>query len=120
MMSLIMAILVIGIPLTVYVVCTAKRPEVFPEEYAQEFVGSDSGEDFIEDEIPQISLDTTMGRIITMEKDMGDFLLKNGLHCVSCSASKNETLAMACSVHGLNAETMKEKIQNYLNENYEV
>lgn len=120
MMSLIMAILVIGIPLTVYVVCTAKRPEVFPEEYAQEFVGSDSGEDFIEDEIPQISLDTTMGRILKMETGIGDFLLNNGLHCVSCSSAKNETLSMACAVHGLDAEAMKEKIQSYLNENYEV
>lgn len=115
-----MAILVIGIPLTVYVVCTAKRPEVFPEEYAQEFVGSDSGEDFIEDEIPQISLDTTMGRILKMETGIGDFLLNNGLHCVSCSSAKNETLSMACAVHGLDAEAMKEKIQSYLNENYEV
>ena len=38
MTSLILAILVIGIPLVIYVVCTAKRPEVFPEEY----VGSET------------------------------------------------------------------------------
>ena len=114
MMSLIAAILVIGIPLAVYVVSTAKRPEYFPEEYA----GSDSGEDFIEDEIPQITMETTMGRILKLDDGMGDFLLQNGLHCVSCSASKNEPLQMACSVHGLDAEVMREKIQNYLNEVY--
>lgn len=116
MQSLIAAIFVIGIPLAVYIICTAKRPEVFPEEY----VGSDSGEDFIEDQIPQITKETNMGRILNMEKGMGDFLLKNGLHCVSCSASKNETLSMACSVHGLDVDMMLEKIQKYLNENYEV
>ena len=115
MTSLIAAILVIGIPLAVYVVSTAKRPEYFPEEYA----GSDSGEDFIEDEIPQITMETTMGRILKMDDGMGDFLLNNGLHCVSCSASKNEPLQMACSVHGLDAEVMKEKIQSYLNEHYD-
>lgn len=115
MTSLILAILVIGIPLVIYVVCTAKRPEVFPEEY----VGSDYGEDTLEDEVPQIRLDTTMGRILKMEDGMGDFLLQNGLHCVSCSASKNEPLEMACAVHGLNAEEMMHKIQNYLNERYE-
>ena len=117
MTSLIAAILVIGIPLAVYVVSTAKRPEYFPEEYG--YVGSESGEDTLGDEIPQITMDTTMGRILKMEDGMGDFLLKNGLHCVSCSASKNEPLQMACSVHGLDAEVMREKIQNYLNENYE-
>lgn len=116
MTSLIMAILVIGIPLTIYVVCTAKRPEVFPEEY----VGSDSGEDTLGDEIPTVTPDTTMGQILRMEKGMGDFLLQNGMHCVSCSASKNEPLSMACAVHGLNADDMQVKIQNYLNENYEV
>ena len=115
MMSLIAAVLVIGIPLIIYVAATAKRPEYFPEEY----VGSDSGEDFIDDEIPQITLETTMGRILKMDDGMGDFLLKNGLHCVSCSASKNEPLQMACSVHGLDAEVMREKIQNYLNEHYD-
>ena len=115
MTSLIIGILVIGIPLAIYVVCTAKRPEVFPVEYA----GSDAGEDFIEDEIPQITKDTTMGRILNLEKGIGDFLLQNGLHCVSCSASKNETLSMACAVHGLDADLMLDKIQNYLNENYE-
>ena len=115
--SLIAAIFVIGIPLVIYVVSTAKRPEYFPEEYG--YAGSDSGEDFIEDEIPEITMDTTMGRILKMDDGMGDFLLQNGLHCVSCSASKNEPLQMACSVHGLDAEVMIEKIQNYLNENYE-
>jgi hybrid cluster-associated redox disulfide protein len=54
-----------------------------------------------------------------MDESMGDFLLKNGLHCVSCSASKNEPLSMACAVHGLDAEDMKEKIQKYVNEVYE-
>lgn len=116
MTSLFAAILVIGIPLAVYVICTAKRPEVFPEEY----VGSDYGEDFIDDEIPQITKDTNMGRLLNLEKGMGDFLLKNGLHCVSCSSAKNETIEIACTVHGLNVDQMLEKIQNYLNENYEV
>lgn len=116
MTSFIIAIFVIGIPLAIYVVCTAKRPEVFPEEYA----GSDSGEDFIEDEVPQITKETTMGRILKLEKGMGDFLMQNGLHCVSCSASKNETLLMACTVHGLDADVMLGKIQNYLNENCDI
>lgn len=115
MIKFILALLVIGIPLTVYVVCTAKRPEYFPEEYA----GSDSGEDTIGDEIPQISKDTTMGRILKMDEGMGDFLMDQGLHCVSCSASKNEPLSMACTVHGLDADVMLEKIQNFINENYE-
>ena len=92
MSSLIAAILVIGIPLAVYVVSTAKRPEYFPEE--NEYVGSDFGEDTLGDEIPQITMDTTMGRILKLDDHMGDFLLQNGLHCVSCSASKNEPLQM--------------------------
>lgn len=115
MASFILALLVIGVPFVIYVVCTAKRPEVFPEEY----VGSDYGEDFIDDEVPEITLETTMGRILKMDESMGDFLLKNGLHCVSCSASKNEPLSMACAVHGLDAEDMKDKIQKYINEVYE-
>lgn len=113
-MSFLAAFFVIGIPLVIYVVCTAKRPEVFPEEY----VGSATGEDFIEDEIPVITKETTMGRILKLEKGMGDFLLNNGLHCVSCAASTNESLEMACTVHGLNSDDMLEKIQKYLNENY--
>ena len=115
MASLIIGILVIGIPFVIYVVCTAKRPEYFPEEY----VGSEYGEDTLGDEVPQITLETTMGRILKLEKSMGEFLLNNGLHCVTCSSAKNESLEMACTVHGLNAEEMMNKIQTYLNEVYE-
>ena len=109
MQAVIIAALVIGIPLAIYCVCTVKREEIFEE-------GPGKNAETLNDD-GKITKETTMGHIIKMDKGMGEFLMSNGLHCVTCTSSANESLADACIVHGLDADIMLSKIQKYLDEN---
>lgn len=51
-------------------------------------------------------LNTEYGRIIAAA------LMNSGMHCIGCPASQMESLEEACMVHGLDADT----IVNQLNE----
>ena len=64
----------------------------------------------------QITKDTVIGNILDAAPDTAPFFLEMGMHCLGCPASRGETVAMACTVHGVNADELVEKINKFLAE----
>lgn len=55
-----------------------------------------------------ITKDSSIGEII--DKGLVDILIKNGLNCLGCPASNNESLQEAVKGHGINLEEILEKL----------
>ena len=61
-----------------------------------------------------ITKDTVIGNILDMNRDTAPFFLEMGMHCLGCPASRGETVAEACAVHGVDADELVEKINAFL------
>ncbi len=110
MQSIIIGILVIGVPMIAYCVGTVMRDGMYAKE-----AGANENVPKEKKAIP-VTKDTKMGEILAMDKGMGDFLMQAGLHCVTCASSTAESLEVACTVHGLNVDKMLDSINAYLAE----
>ena len=61
--------------------------------------------------------ETLVGEIVTQYPEAVEILLSIGMHCLGCPASRNESLADACAVHGFNAEEIISAINEKIAEN---
>ena len=55
-----------------------------------------------------------MGEMIEYDRGIAVVLMESGMHCVGCPASIGESLEEACMVHGLDADKVLAKINEYL------
>lgn len=62
----------------------------------------------------EITKQTKMGEMIEYDRGIAVVLMESGMHCVGCPASIGESLEEACMVHGLDADEVLEKINEYL------
>ena len=62
----------------------------------------------------EITKQTTMGDMIEFDREIAVVLMECGMHCVGCPASIGESLEEACMVHGLDADEVLGKINEYL------
>ena len=65
----------------------------------------------------EINKDMTIGDILDNDRNTAPFFLEMGMHCLGCPASRSETVAQACMVHGVNADELVDKINAYLAQN---
>ena len=61
-----------------------------------------------------ITKDTIIGDILDMDNTTAPFFLEMGMHCLGCPASRGETIAEACMVHGVDADELIKKINEHL------
>ncbi len=61
-----------------------------------------------------ITKDMTIGDILDAERETVPFFLEMGMHCLGCPASRGETVEEACAVHGVDADELVKKINNFL------
>ena len=61
-----------------------------------------------------ITKDTTIGEALMLKPEIAPVLMGMGMHCLGCPASQGESLEEACAVHGLDADEMIGKINEYL------
>ena len=54
--------------------------------------------------------DTLIGEIVTQYPESIEVLLSIGMHCLGCPASRAESLADACAVHGMPVDRAIEAI----------
>ena len=59
-----------------------------------------------------VSKDMLIGDIIQINDKFVDILLEAGMHCLGCPASAGETLEEACAVHGIDVDSLVEKLNN--------
>ena len=62
----------------------------------------------------EITKQTKMGEMIEYDRGIAVVLMESGMHCVGCPASIGESLEEACMVHGLDADKVLAKINEYL------
>ena len=62
----------------------------------------------------EINKQTLIGDILDFDETTAQFFFDMGMHCLGCPASRGESLAEACMVHGVDADKMVEKINNHI------
>lgn len=62
----------------------------------------------------QITKDMTVGEILDLDRETAPFFMNMGMHCLGCPASRGETLAQACMVHGVDADQLEKQINEFL------
>ena len=61
-----------------------------------------------------ITKDTLIGDILDAAPQTAPFFLEMGMHCLGCPSARGETLEQACAVHGIDADALEAKINDYL------
>ena len=62
----------------------------------------------------KITKDTIIGDVLLIDVELAPFFFEIGMHCLGCPASRGESIAQACAVHGTDADALVEKINAYL------
>ena len=62
----------------------------------------------------KVTKDSIIGDVLDFNRDTAQFFFAIGMHCLGCPASRGETIAQACAVHGTNADELIQKINEFL------
>ncbi len=57
-----------------------------------------------------ITKDMTIGEILRVKPDVAPALMEAGMHCLGCPSAQGETLEEAAMVHGIDIDSLMEKI----------
>ncbi len=60
-----------------------------------------------------ITEDTIIGDILDEDGETAPFFLDIGMHCLGCPASRGETIAEACMVHGTDAKKLVDALNDH-------
>ncbi|MCH5316458.1 MAG: DUF1858 domain-containing protein [Eubacterium sp.] len=63
----------------------------------------------------EITKDTIIGDVLDICPETAPLFLEMGMHCLGCPASRGESIAEACAVHGTDADELVEKINATIN-----
>ena len=61
-----------------------------------------------------ITKDTIIGDILTIAPQTEPLFMSIGMHCLSCPASRGETVEQACMVHGVEVEDLLAKVNELI------
>ncbi len=62
----------------------------------------------------RVDKDMIIGDMLQIDPGIAAVLMASGMHCVGCPASQGESLAEAAVVHGLDADTLVDTVNGYL------
>lgn len=61
----------------------------------------------------KITKDMTIAEILTLDIDSAKVFMESGMHCVGCPASSGESVEQACAVHGIDADELLAKLNEF-------
>ena len=61
-----------------------------------------------------VTKDTLIGEILDFDVETAEYFFEIGMHCLGCPASRGESIAEACMVHGTDANELVAKINAHL------
>ncbi|MGN0612300.1 MAG: DUF1858 domain-containing protein [Porcipelethomonas sp.] len=64
----------------------------------------------------EVNKNTIIGSILDQDADAAPFFLEMGMHCLGCPASRGETIAEACEVHGTDPDELVERLNKFFAE----
>ena len=62
----------------------------------------------------EITKDMVIGDILDHDGGTAVFFFEMGMHCLGCPASRGETVEEACAVHGVDADALIARVNEYL------
>lgn len=62
----------------------------------------------------QVTKESLIGDVLEYDVNTAKFFFEIGMHCLGCPASRGESIADACEVHGTNADELVQKLNEYL------
>lgn len=62
----------------------------------------------------KITKDMIIGDMLKEDATIAPILMASGMHCIGCPASQGESLEQAAVVHGLDADELEQRINEYL------
>ncbi len=62
-----------------------------------------------------ITKDMVIGDILRMDAGVAAILMNSGMHCLGCPSAQMESIADACTVHGIDVNTVLEQLNNHMN-----
>jgi hydrid cluster protein-associated redox disulfide domain len=54
----------------------------------------------------EVTKETNIGDLLDRDPSLAPIFLSIGMHCLGCPASRGESIAEACMVHGTNADEL--------------
>ncbi len=61
-----------------------------------------------------VTKDTIIIDVLRMDQGTAPFFLEIGMHCLGCPSASGESIAEACAVHGVDADELVAKLNDYL------
>ncbi|MDD5018361.1 MAG: DUF1858 domain-containing protein [Eubacteriales bacterium] len=61
----------------------------------------------------KITKDMTIAQVLMMDTDAAEIFLNAGMHCIGCPASSGESIEEASAVHGIDADDLLAKLNNF-------
>jgi hybrid cluster-associated redox disulfide protein len=61
----------------------------------------------------KITKDMTIAEVLAMDNDSAMVFFESGMHCVGCPASSGESIEEASEVHGIDADALVNKLNDY-------
>lgn len=61
-----------------------------------------------------VTKDTIILDVLRIDKGTAPFFLEIGMHCLGCPSASGESIAEACAVHGVDADELVAKLNDYL------
>ena len=65
----------------------------------------------------EVTKDMIIGDVLDADVGTAKFFLEMGMHCLGCPSARSESVAQACMVHGVNADELIAKINDFLAKN---
>ncbi|MGM9550900.1 MAG: DUF1858 domain-containing protein [Clostridia bacterium] len=62
----------------------------------------------------QITKDTIIMDVLRIDPETAPFFLEIGMHCLGCPSASGETIEQAAMVHGVDADELVNKINEFL------
>ena len=61
-----------------------------------------------------VTKETIIGEVLDFDATTAKYFFEIGMHCLGCPASRGESIADACAVHGTNADELIAKLNAHL------
>ena len=62
----------------------------------------------------KVSKDMIIGEILQINEGVIPILMQSGMHCLWCPSSQMDSLGDACLVHGIDADALVAKLNEFL------
>ena len=58
----------------------------------------------------------TIRQVLEKDINIAEIFLESGMHCVGCPSASGESIEQACMVHGLDADILVAKLNEFFGE----